>query len=133
MFKILVLIFLSLFLNANELVYSSNFEQAKIESNKTGKVILVIYTLDGCPACEYMKDVVFEHPTIKNDLINNFILLELDVKNKEQKIDGFEPFATPTIYFTKSNGIKIGRQIVGASTPQIFKEKLREIKNISGR
>lgn len=116
-----------------DMVSATSFEQAKSEAKKQNKLILMVYSMDGCPACEYLKDVTFDSELLKSDLANNFVYLERDVKNPTHKVNGFEPFATPTTYFIDANGNKLGRQIVGATTPQIFKEKIREIKKLASK
>lgn len=120
-------------LYGSDMISVASFEQAKIEAKKQNKLILMVYSMDGCPACEYLKDVTFDSDIVKNDLANNFIYLERDVKNPTHKVNGFDPFATPTTYFIDANGNKLGRQIVGATTPQIFKEKIREIKKLASK
>lgn len=124
---LIVLVMCNVF--GSDLIYAPSFEQAKFDAKKNDKLILLMYTMKGCPACEYMKDVTFENETIKQDLLNNFIIVERDAKDKNQLVNGFEAFATPTIYFTDASGKKLARQIVGATTAKIFKEKLREVKN----
>lgn len=127
-FIVLALVVLSF---GAELNWQTSYEQAKIEAKKQNKLVMLFFTMDGCPACEYVKDVVFENHDVIEYLSHYFVLLSRDVKNPSHNIDGFDVYGTPTIYVVKPDGTKVGRQLVGAAPAKVFIEKMREYKKLA--
>ena len=127
--KILFLFLISVtFLFSTELKYIKTFDEAKNISKTDNKMILVMFTMDGCPACEYMKDVAFANETLSAYLQNYFVIYEVDYNKKDTYPQGLNPFGTPTFYILDSEGNKKGRAIVGGATAQVFLDKLKEYK-----
>jgi thioredoxin-related protein len=123
--KILILLFIcfsSLF--SVEFVDNLN-EGLEIAKNEDKKVIL-FYTQVGCPACEYMEDVVLENQDVQNYIDTYFVFVKQDIyKNGMER--GFRAFGTPTMYFMDSEKNKISRKVVGGMSAVDFLEKLKSI------
>ncbi|MEJ5167845.1 MAG: thioredoxin family protein [Arcobacteraceae bacterium] len=127
--KILFLFLISVtVLFSAELNYIKTFDEAKDIAKKQEKQILVMFTMDGCPACEYMKDVAFANETLKAYLQNYFVIYEVDYNKKETYPQGLNPFGTPTFYVLDNEWNKKGRAIVGGATADVFLNKLKEFK-----
>jgi len=121
------ILFLSFCLFANELKFYNSIDTVVVEAKKSEKSILLFLTQEGCPACEYMKDVVFEDEIVKNHLNSSFLVVEYDIhKNGTPK--GFKAYGTPTIYFLDSDKKEITRKVVGAKNKNEFLEILKKVK-----
>lgn len=113
---------------AQDIKWSKNYETALSEALKTDKAVILIYTMEDCSACEYLKDITLDDENVKSYINKNFILVERDAKNKSQHIKGFPFFGSPTLYFLNKNGEQISKVMVGATTAKVFLEKLKQIK-----
>lgn len=129
--KFILLVLFSSFVFGADLSWSPNFTTAKVQAQKEDKLILLIYTMVDCPACEYLKDVTLDDENVRQYLHQNFVLVERDAKNPSQKITNFDVFGTPTIYFLNKFGEKVTPSMVGAATAMKFLDKLKEVKKIS--
>ena len=54
--------------------------------------------------------------------------MRTNAKNKAEHIKGFPVFGTPTLYFLNKKGEQIAQPMVGATTPKIFLQKLKQIR-----
>ena len=84
--------------------YDSAIEKAK----QNGKLVMVMLGRENCPACEYMKDIVFEDPKGIAAVEENFIPVYLDIHN-DFLPDGMSYIGTPTFHFINGYEIKKGR------------------------
>jgi len=97
------------------------YDNAKAQN----KNVIIMLSMEGCPGCEYMKDIVFENKNVAK-LLNNFVLVELDVR-ADSVPDKLEYFATPTFYFLDSNE-KILKRINGGENVGDFTKTLKKMK-----
>lgn len=126
------IIYLYLLCNAflfgsTEITFLNNFNQAKEEAVKMKKNILVMFTQEGCPACEYMESVAFEDEVLSNYMNTHFILVKLDINNDRIPLH-LKAYGTPTFYVLNPQGEKIGRQIVGGGKADAFLKLLQTYK-----
>ena len=105
-----------------------DIETAKTKAQSENKQILVMFSMENCPACEYMKDVVFDNKDVSGYLNAYFVVYEVDYNKKETFPQGLTPFGTPTFYVLKSDGEKIGRALVGGMTANVFLEKIKQYR-----
>ena len=89
---------------------------------KENKKVMVMLSRTGCPACEYMKDVVFQDKNFIARFNKGLVAVHVDI-HKDFMPEGLEFFATPTFYFLDSNEKKIHR-INGAHNSKEFSEEL---------
>ncbi len=89
---------------------------------KENKNVMVMLSRKGCPACEYMKDIVFKDKNFINRFNKELVAVHIDI-HKGFIPDGLEYFATPTFYFLDSNEKKLHR-INGAHNSKEFAEEL---------
>ncbi|WP_304131887.1 thioredoxin family protein [Ignavibacterium album] len=82
----------------------TNLEQAKEESLKTKKVILLQFEMDGCGGCKKMNATTYKDQKVIDELNEWFVLLKLDlIKDREvRKMLG--AYWTPAFYFLDNNG-----------------------------
>lgn len=82
----------------------TDLEQAKEESLKTKKVILLQFEMDGCGGCKKLEATTYKNQKVIDELNEWFILLKLDlIKDREiRKMLG--AYWTPAIYFLDQNG-----------------------------
>lgn len=126
--KIFLVLLLAISLLANDLQWSDSFFQAKQQALKEDKLILVIFTQDNCPTCEYMKDVAFEDEVLASYMQTNFVLLELDMHDKKE-LQKLKVYGTPTTYIFTKDGQRVGRQIVGGADAKTYLKTLKKYKN----
>jgi thioredoxin-related protein len=112
---------------ANDLDWADSFTAAKQQAAKEDKLIMVMVSQVDCRSCEYMKEVAFDDETLADYMETNFVMLELDM-NARTELKELKVFGTPTTYIFKSNGDKIGRQIIGRAAAPAFLKKLQEYK-----
>lgn len=82
----------------------NNFDQAKEESLKTKKIILLQFEMDGCGGCKKMNETTYKDQKIIDEMNEWFVLLKLDlIKDREvRKMLG--AYWTPSFYFLDNNG-----------------------------
>lgn len=82
----------------------TNFEQAKEESIKTHKLILLQFEMDNCGGCKKMNATTYKNQKVIDELNEWFVLLKQDlIKNREvRKVLG--AYWTPAFYFLDQNG-----------------------------
>ncbi len=89
---------------------------------KENKNVMVMLSRKGCPACKYMKDIVFKDKNFSNRFNKGLVAVHIDI-HKDFMPDGLEFFATPTFYFLDANEKKLHR-INGAHNSKEFSEEL---------
>lgn len=106
--------------------WTHSYEQAKTQALESHKAVMVMLSLEGCDACWYMENIVFEDKVMKSLIMDNFIPVYLDIKEDEIP-EHFVFIGTPTFYFTRANGEKLGHRINGASNVKDFTSKINAI------
>ena len=89
---------------------------------KENKKVMVMLSREECPACEYMKDIVFQDKNFVKRFNKELIAVHIDI-HKDFMPDGLDFFATPTFYFLGKNEKKLHR-INGAHNSKEFTEEL---------
>lgn len=125
--KILLTLFLGSVLLFAELKTAKSFEEARQTASQENKIVMLMYIQQGCGACEYMTDVVFENPEVQAELNLHFVPLIIDI-HKEKPMEGLRVYGTPTFYFFDKNGQRIGRQLVGSMTAETFLQQLKRVR-----
>lgn len=109
-----------------ELDWAGSYDKGIEQAKKEGKMVMVMLGSEGCPACEYMKDVVFDEDELVDELEMAFVPVYVDIHNNFVP-DGLGYIGTPTFHFLTAEGKKIGRLDGGANVPD-FTAKMREVK-----
>ena len=126
---------------AAEPQWLASFDQAKAESQKSGKPILADFTgSDWCPPCMRLRKEVFDTQEFKDWAAKNVVLLELDFpRNKAQdeatkrtnaalakqyKIEGF-----PTVLFLSADGTQLGQSGYQQGGPKPWIANAQKILN----
>ena len=52
-----------------------DYDVAVEQAQKSDKVVMVMLSQKGCPACEYMTDIVFKDKNIEAELSNKFLVV----------------------------------------------------------
>ena len=103
-----------------------SYEDAQKQALEEKKNIMVMISREGCDACWYMENIVFEDEKIQALMEKNFIRVYLDTKS-DSIPQAFIHIGTPTFYFTKADGTRIGHRINGASNIKDFTKKVKQI------
>ena len=82
----------------------TNIEQAKEESLKTKKVILLQFEMENCGGCKKLEATTLKDHKVIDEMNDWFVLLKLDlIKDKEVR-RSLGAYWTPAIYLLDSNG-----------------------------
>ena len=94
----------------------ASYDVALTKAAKEKKNVMVMLSKEGCPACEYMEDVVFEEQAVEDAINKKFIPVHLDIhKDKIPTELGY--IGTPTFHFVNAKGEKLKRYDGGANIP----------------
>lgn len=124
--KIIALLALTTSLLMAELNWADSYDAAREQAAKEGKLVMVMLSSEGCPACEYMKDIVFDEDSVIDELHMSFVPVMVDIHN-DFVPSGMGYIGTPTFHFVTADGKKVGRLDGGANIPD-FTAKMREVK-----
>lgn len=113
---------------SQDIKFGKDYGNAISEAQKSDKAIILIYSMEDCSACEYLKDITLDDENVKNYINEKFVVVDRNAKNKAEYIKGFPVFGTPTLYFLNKKGEQIAQPMVGATTPKIFLQKLKQIR-----
>jgi len=85
-------------------MWLTNLEEAKEESLKFHKPILLQFEMDGCGGCKKLYSETYTNPKVEQEMNEWFVLLKLDlIKNREIRKE-LSAYWTPSFYFLDSNG-----------------------------
>lgn len=82
----------------------SNFEQAKEESTKAHKPILLQFEMDGCGGCNKLYKETYLDNKVQEEMQNWFVLLKLDLIKEREIRKQLSAYWTPSFYFLDQNG-----------------------------
>lgn len=102
------------------------YKDALIKAKEEDKVVMVMLSREGCPACEYMIDIVFENDNVIDEFNKDFIGVYLDIHDDYIPSD-FSFIGTPTFHFVNKSERKLDR-IDGGVNAKDFTIKMREVK-----
>ena len=121
---ILIMLFVtsSLFAQIN---WVKDLDDAYEIAEKENKVIFVILSQKGCPACNYMKDVVLKNKNVIEEFNKDFIAVHLDIHEDPVPLE-LEHFVTPTLFFLNSDE-EILYKINGYKNEKEFLDELDNI------
>lgn len=124
--KIVALLTLGASLLMAELNWAKSYDAALEQAKKENKLVMVMLSSEGCPACEYMKDIVFDDDNVMDEVHMGFVPVHIDIHN-DFVPSGLGYIGTPTFHFLTADEKKIERLDGGANVPD-FTAKLREAK-----
>ncbi len=117
---ILLLMFMSTFIFANELKTINTYKEALKIAKSEDKIVLFVTSIKSCPVCNYMRDIVFEREKVLNYLNKNFVVVLKDV-DKGSYPKRFHTRDMPTFYFINADTEKeIREKHVGGAKPEKF-------------
>ncbi|MCX6061231.1 MAG: thioredoxin family protein [Campylobacterales bacterium] len=114
--KIIVSLALIVSYASAQINWAPSYDAALVKAAKEKKNVMVMLSKEGCPACEYMENNVFEEQMIEDTINKNFVPVHLDVhKDKIPSELGY--IGTPTFHFLNAKGEKLKRYDGGANIP----------------
>ncbi|MCD6258797.1 MAG: thioredoxin family protein [Helicobacteraceae bacterium] len=103
-----------------------NYDSALDRAKESKKIVMVMLGREDCPACEYMKDIVFKDTKVQTEIDANFIPVYLDIHN-DFLPSGLTYIGTPTFHFMNGYEIKKGR-IDGGVNVADFMQEIEKVK-----
>jgi len=105
-------------------MWLTNLEEAKEESLKSHKPVILQFEMDGCGGCKKLYEETYTEPKVKEEMSEWFVLLKLDlIKNREIRRE-LSAYWTPSFYFLDSSG-KSYYNFNGYLPPEEFRIILR--------
>jgi thioredoxin-related protein len=99
-----------------EIKWAPSYDAALVQAKKEKKNVMVMFSREGCPGCEYMEDIVFEEQAIEDTINKGFIPVHIDTQ-KDKIPAGLGYIGTPTFHFLNAKGEKLKRHDGGANIP----------------
>ena len=81
-----------------------NLDEAKEESLKSHKPILLQFEMDGCGGCKKLEATTYKDQKVIDEMSEWFILLKLDLIKDREVRKSLGAYWTPAIYFLDQNG-----------------------------
>jgi len=117
---IIILLFISTSIFANELKTINTYKEALKIAKSENKQVLFVTTVKTCPVCAYMRDIVYEREKVLSYLNENFVVVLKDVDNNSYP-KRFHTRDMPTFYFINADTEKESREKhVGGAKPEKF-------------
>jgi len=115
-----VLALFSTMLLANELKTVYSYKKALKIAQDENKKVLFITTIQGCPACQYMKDIVWEREKVLDFIKDNYIVVVKDAE-RDSYPKKFHTRDMPTYYFIDPyDEGEIQKSVSGGMNPEKF-------------
>ncbi len=116
----LIITLISTLLIGNELKTVDTYKKALDVAKNENKIVLFMTSIEGCPVCDYTKDIVFEKDEVIDYLNKNYVVVIRDAE-KQVYPNRFYTRDMPTFYFIDPKDEKeIRKPKVGGSTPEKF-------------
>lgn len=109
-----------------DIKWAKSYDTALASAKKEKKNVMVMLSREGCPACDYMDNIVFEDTDVEDVINKGFIPVHIDIK-KDKIPFGLDFIGTPTFHFISPTGKKVER-IDGAVKSLKLIEVLNTIK-----
>lgn len=122
--KIVLLLTLGATLLFAGLDWIEDYDKGLEAAGKEGKWVMVMLTREGCPACNYMKEIVFDDDDVIDALNRHYVPVMLDINT--HLLHGLGYIGTPTFYFLEANGRRIERHDGGLNQKE-FMDLLRQV------
>lgn len=127
MLRILLAIFaVYSFSFADKLEWSHDYAAGLERVQKENKLMMLMFSQQGCAMCAYMHNTVFENQDVVDYVNAYYVPVELDI-HKDSLPPRMKAYGTPTFYFVNAQGKKISK-VIGGAKPPVFLQKLREIR-----
>lgn len=123
--KLIILLLMTLGLNASEINWFQSYTKAAEVAKAENKPMLLFINRPGCGACEFMKENVFTDKMIYTYVNEHFIPVSLDI-NKNDAPKDLQSEVTPTYHFVKYNGTKIRETLLGGKTGKFYLNILKD-------
>jgi thioredoxin-related protein len=123
----LAITLISTLLIGSELNTVDTYKEALDIAKDANKTVLFMTSIEGCPVCDYMKDVVFEKEKVINYLNQNYVMVIRDAETQSYPKQ-FHTRDMPTFYFINPKDEKeIRKPKVGGSTPKKFLSVIKKV------
>jgi thiol:disulfide interchange protein len=120
---IAILVSTSWLRRAHEVIpWQTDFQAARLESQKTGKPILLDFSADWCGPCQEMRRTTWSDTRVA-DSLRSFIPVQVNIDNNSQLASQFEVRGIPHLVVVNAKG-DITKKSEGAMSPEEFLEWL---------
>jgi len=116
-------------LNANHVIWYSNFDKAHQAAIKESKRLMILLIKKDCKSCrESIKTAFLNQPYI--DEINDNFISAIVIKNQKESypIEMLYTFTYPTLYFLDNRELFVCEPIRGEVTPEKLENHLKLCK-----
>jgi thiol:disulfide interchange protein len=127
MFRIFLAIAIAITLCFGDIEWVDSLKKAKEQSHQTKKPIFILASVDGCPYCKMMREVILVDNELSQYIGNNFVPFLLYPAKAQYPKDAHIK-GVPTILIYDENENKLSPNIEGLLTPKELLEKLKNIR-----
>jgi len=103
-----------------------DYDDAVEKAQKSNKIVMVMLSQKGCPACAYMEDIVLKDKKVEAEMAKNFLVVHTDIYTGFVE-DGMTYAGTPTFYFLDKNEKTLDR-FSGGLNVRDFTKRLNFVK-----
>lgn len=108
-----------------------NFEyDLKVAQEKAineNKKLMIMYSSETCPECNYMKKKVLKDKELGNAINEKFVSVMLDVTRKKENLP-YKYIGIPTFYFSNPSDMSLITKRIGGTREAKFLEIINTIK-----
>lgn len=123
--KIMIVILITLGLNATEINWLESYTKASEIAKAENKPMLIFINRPDCGACNVMKEITFTDKSIYPYINEHFVPVSLNI-DKNDAPKSLQAEMTPTFHFVKYDGTKIRETLVGGKTGKFYLNILKE-------
>jgi thioredoxin-related protein len=110
-----------------EIELLDSFQEATQKAKKENKKAIIMLTSEGCDACWYMENIVFENENIQDQVNADFVMAKVDITS-DLYPEWMSFIGTPTFYFVDGNGKNVAKKLGGAANIRDFGKVLEDVK-----
>lgn len=108
-----------------------NFEyDLKVAQEKAiseNKKLMIMYSSETCPECNYMKKKVLKDEELSNAINKKFVSVMLDVSNNKKDLP-YKYIGIPTIYFSNPSDMSLITKRIGGTREAKLLEIINTVK-----
>lgn len=109
-----------------QIKWATSYDAALVSAKKEKKNVMVMLSREGCPACDYMDNIVFEDTDVEDAINKALIPVRIDI-HKGKVPSGLGFIGTPTFHIVSSSGKKLKRMDGAVKTLELI-EIINSIK-----
>jgi thiol:disulfide interchange protein len=114
---------------SSKLAWSTDFNAAKADAKKSGKLMMVDFNATWCGPCQQYKQDVF--PTAEfSDAAKDYVLVDIDIDQQQDLAQKYQVDSIPDIRILDADGKEVGK-VVGYGGAEPLLSELKRAKSVT--